>query len=335
MISATRILGSMPVGPQEVTDVSTRLRRRVHIALALASVLPLLVLAYVMHLHLLRGSDPADAGTVVRFELLLLFTVLGMVAGAWLIWGLGRTVAQMARMMARDAKASALDSRTDEMKVVMTNFSRMLETIERQAGEIKSLGARLDGAYRDLESANLRLKETSFKDDVTGLYNRRFFTIRLEEEISRYRRFNHPLSVVLLDLDGFKSVNDDLGHPAGDETLRGMAEILLRHSRGINVICRYGGDEFAVLLVETSKAGARLYADRIRYVLSSYQFAHKRRVTASFGIASLPEDVAPTAEDLIQAADEALYAAKRSGKNRVSVHEDIGVVQAVSDGKGE
>ncbi|PYM19778.1 MAG: hypothetical protein DMD81_03080 [Candidatus Rokuibacteriota bacterium] len=84
-----------------------------HIALALASVLPLLVLAYVMHLHLLRGSDPADAGTVVRFELLLLFTVLGMVAGAWLIWGLGRTVAQMARMMARDAKASALDSRTD------------------------------------------------------------------------------------------------------------------------------------------------------------------------------------------------------------------------------
>jgi len=63
------------------------------------------------------------------------------------------------------------------------------------------------------------------------------------------------VSVVLLDLDGFKSVNDDLGHPAGDETLRGMAEILLRHSRGINVICRYGGDEFAVLLVETSKAG--------------------------------------------------------------------------------
>ena len=95
-------------------------------------------------------------------------------------------------------------------------------------------------------------------------------------------------------------------------------------SRGINVICRYGGDEFAVLLVETSKSGARLYADRIRYVLSTWAFAHGRRVTASFGIASLPEDVAPAADEMIRAADEALYAAKRSGKNRVSVHEDIG-----------
>jgi len=308
----------MPVGPQEVTDVSTRLRRRVHIALALASVLPLLVLAYVMHLHLLRGSDPADAGTVVRFELLLLFTVLGMVAGAWLIWGLGRTVAQMARMMARDAKASALDSRTDEMKVVMTNFSRMLETIERQAGEIKSLGARLDGAYRDLESANLRLKETSFKDDVTGLYNRRFFTIRLEEEISRYRRFNHPLSIVVLDLDHFKQVNDELGHQVGDETLRAVAQVLTKHSRGLNVVSRYGGDEFTMLLVETPKAGARVYAERIRALLAEQSFPHGRTVTGSLGIASLPEDDVTTAEDLFKLADEALYVAKRGGRNQVA-----------------
>ena len=89
------------------------------------------------------------------------------------------------------------------------------------------------------------------------------------------------------------------------------------------MICRYGGDEFAVLLVETSKAGAKLYADRIRQVLSTHRFAHGRRLTASFGIASLPEDVAPGADDLMRAADEALYAAKRAGKNRVSVFEDV------------
>jgi diguanylate cyclase (GGDEF)-like protein len=140
--------------------------------------------------------------------------------------------------------------------------------------------------------------------------------------VSRYRRFNHPVSVVLLDLDGFKEINDELGHAAGDETLRGMADILLKHSRGINVICRYGGDEFAVLLVETSKGGARLYADRIRYVLPTHHFGHGRRVTASFGIASLPEDVVPSPDGLIRAADEALYAAKRAGKNRVCVYED-------------
>jgi diguanylate cyclase (GGDEF)-like protein len=172
------------------------------------------------------------------------------------------------------------------------------------------------------EQTYARLKELAFKDEVTGLYNRRFFSIRLEEEVSRYRHFNHPVSVVLLDLDNFKAINDGLGYAAGAETLRGMADILLNQTRGINVICRYGGDRFATLLVETSKNGARLYADRIRYILSSSTFSHGRRVTASFGIASLPEVVTPSTEELIRAADEALYAAKRAGKNRVSIHED-------------
>jgi diguanylate cyclase (GGDEF)-like protein len=209
----------------------------------------------------------------------------------------------------------------------MDSFSRMLSTIERQAQEIDRYALRLDNAYKEIETSSAQLKEFSFKDEVTGLYNRRFFSIRLEEEVSRYRRFNHPVAVVLLDLDGFKEINDELGHAAGDETLRGMAEILLKYSRGINVICRYGGDEFAVLLVETSKGGARLYADRIRYVLPGFHFVHGRRVTASFGIASLPEDVTPAPDALIRAADEALYAAKRAGKNRVSVYEDIRAIE--------
>jgi len=123
---------------------------------------------------------------------------------------------------------------------------------------------------------------------------------------------------VLMDLDGFKAVNDDMGHAVGDETLRDVGQILMKHSRGINVVSRYGGDEFAVLLVETSKAGARLYADRIRQIISTYPFSHGKSITASFGIASLPEDEATTSEDLIRAADDALYAAKRGGKNQVA-----------------
>ncbi len=142
---------------------------------------------------------------------------------------------------------------SDEVDTLMHSFSRMLVTIEQQASDVNEYARRLDTAYKELESTSAQLKEFSFKDEVTGLYNRRFFSIRLEEEVSRYRRFNHPVSVVLLDLDGFKAVNDDLGHGAGDETLRAMAEILLKQSRGINVICRYGGDEFAVLLVETEQ----------------------------------------------------------------------------------
>jgi diguanylate cyclase (GGDEF)-like protein len=320
------------VRPEEPTLVPGGARRTIMLALWLTSFIPLMVLAYSFYVYLFPLLDHTRRiRDLPWLQALLVFTGLLMAVGGLLIWDLTRALPKREEPAAvppplperlPGAAESAADADT-----LLHSFSRMLAPIEQQAAALDRYATRLDAAYHELESTNARLKEFSFKDEVTGLYNRRFFSIRLEEEVSRYRRFNHPVSVVLLDLDGFKAVNDELGHAAGDETLRGMAEILLRHSRGINVICRYGGDEFAILLVETSKAGARLYADRIRYVLSSSQFAHRRRVTASFGIASLPEDVAPTADDLIRAADEALYAAKRAGKNRVSVHEDVGMPQ--------
>ncbi len=327
--------------PNEPSLVAGGARRTIMLALVLTSFIPLMVVGYSLYAYLLPLLDHTrQVRDLPWLQALLAFTGLLMAVGGVLIWDLTRVLARHESEAPESTPAPvqphATSGSLDDADGLLHSFSRMLAPIEQQAAALDRYATRLDNAYRELESTNARLKEFSFKDEVTGLYNRRFFSIRLEEEVSRYRRFNHPVSVVLLDLDAFKSVNDDLGHAAGDETLRGMAEILLRHSRGINVICRYGGDEFAVLLVETSKAGARLYADRIRYVLSSYEFAHRRRVTASFGIASLPEDVAPTADDLIQAADEALYAAKRAGKNRVSVHEDVAVVHpAASEAKAE
>jgi len=321
--------------PEQPSPVAGGARRTIMLALCLTSFIPLLVLAYSFYAYFLPLLDHTQ---LIRdlpwLEALLVFTGLLMVVGGLLIWDVTRALPRQDDPLPvppslPEGLATADPSSADDADTLLHSFSRMLAPIEQQAAALDRYATRLDAAYQELESTNARLKEFSFKDDVTGLYNRRFFSIRLEEEVSRYRRFNHPVSVVLLDLDSFKAVNDELGHAAGDETLRGMAEILLRHSRGINVICRYGGDEFAILLVETSKAGARLYADRIRFVLSSSQFAHRRRITASFGIASLPEDVAPTADDLIRAADEALYVAKRAGKNRVSVHEDAGVTPSV------
>jgi diguanylate cyclase (GGDEF)-like protein len=324
------------------TPAARRIKRKILIAMALTAFLPMLVVAYLVYAYALPLLDPQAQERNLPWMLVMLGgTGLLMAAGSFMLWDLATSVVRHADALdaARRSASGTGTSRptpspetsavqqyvqqSDEVDTLMHSFSRMLVTIEQQASDVNEYARRLDTAYKELESTSAQLKEFSFKDEVTGLYNRRFFSIRLEEEVSRYRRFNHPVSVVLLDLDGFKAVNDDLGHGAGDETLRAMAEILLKQSRGINVICRYGGDEFAVLLVETSKSGARLYADRIRYVLSTWTFAHGRRVTASFGIASLPEDVAPAAEELIRAADEALYAAKRAGKNRVSVHEDV------------
>jgi diguanylate cyclase (GGDEF)-like protein len=299
--------------------------RRISLVMMLTVLVPLLILAYGVYEHATSwlGADPLLGRDPLWSHALLGFTGLLMAAGALVVRDLASTVRRTAETVAATSKIEAsVVAKTDQIGALMGSFSRMLETIEVQTGEINQFATRLDVAYKELESTNARLKEVSFKDEVTRLYNRRFFSIRLEEEVSRYRRFNHPVSVVLLDLDGFKAVNDELGHVGGDETLRGVAELLLKHSRGINVICRYGGDEFAILLVETPKAGAQIYADRIRHVLATHEFPHGRRVSASFGIACLPEDVAAAAEDLIRAADEALYAAKRAGKNRVSTHDE-------------
>ena len=302
----------------DLATAGRRLRIKVLLALTLASGVPILVLAYVVRGLIVPGlgADPTLDLMVLRAVLIL--TIVGVLAGAYIIWDIGGTVARMAQVMASEQVMGGLVRRNDEVGTLMGSFNKMLTTIEHQAAEINSFATRLDAAYKELESTNARLQETSFKDEVTGLYNRRFFSLRLEEELSRYRRFNHPVSVVLLDLDGFKSVNDSLGHSVGDDTLRDVAQILMKHSRGINVVSRYGGDEFAVLLVETSKAGARLYADRIREVVAKYPFSHGKILTASFGVASLPDDEAGTAEDLFRSADEALYAAKRAGKNQVA-----------------
>ena len=301
-------------------------RRKISLALTLTALVPLLILAYSLYASVMSwlGHEPIYGRDLLWSQALLVFTGLLMAAGGFVIWDLGATVRRTAETVAATSRVeSAVAEKTDQIGVLMGSFSRMLSTIETQTGEINQFAARLDVAYRELESTNTRLKEVSFKDEVTSLYNRRFFSIRIEEEVSRYRRFNHPVSVVLLDLDGFKAINDELGHAMGDETLQGVGELLIKHSRGINVICRYGGDEFAILLVETPKAGAQIYADRIRSVLEHHVFPHGQRVSASFGIATLPEDVGPAAEDLLRAADEALYAAKRAGKNRVSSHESV------------
>lgn len=251
------------------------LRHQTLVGLALCSVLPLLMLAYVISWYVLPVIHPQDTMTFLALQVLLLAAMVIMVTGGY----------------------SMLDYQTNQI----ARFVAQLET-----------------ARRGLADANERLQELSFKDPVTGLYNRRFFMIRLEDEISRYRRFGHPVSVVLLDLDGFKAVNDKLGHAVGDDTLRDVARVLVENSRGINVLARYGGDEFAVLLVEADRAGARDYAERMRALLAEHRFEHGMPVTGSFGVAAVPTDGTLNPDALLHIADEALYAAKRGGKNQVA-----------------
>jgi len=163
---------------------------------------------------------------------------------------------------------------------------------------------------------NARLEDLSFKDVSTELYNSRYFALRIDEEVKRHTRFGHPLSLVVVNIDHFKHLNTDHGVAAGDEVLREVARLLLKHSRSFTIIARLDGDGFAALLANTPKAGAVTYSQRIRGVIAAHPFAHGA-LTASFGVAGLPADAA-SAEDLITAAQRALAEAKQLGRNRVA-----------------
>ena len=164
---------------------------------------------------------------------------------------------------------------------------------------------------------NARLEELSFRDPLTDVYNRRYFKLRLDEEAKRHLRFEQPLSLVLIDIDLFKTINDKFGHGVGDTVLREAAQLLVNQSRSFTTVTRYGGDEFAVVLVNTPKAGAVTYASRMKGVIERYPFAHGA-VTISLGVATLPDD-ARDPDDLFSAADRGLYDAKRVGRNSVGV----------------
>ncbi len=175
--------------------------------------------------------------------------------------------------------------------------------------------ARAFAAYAAIAVRSARLEELSFKDPLTDGYNRRYLMLRLYEEVSRAARYQQPLSLILLDLDGFKSINDRWGHGAGDDVLKQVVQLLASQSRRDSVVARYGGDEFIALLPSTTKAAALIYADRMRAIIERYPFQHGP-LTASFGVAGYPDDPGNVG-DLIKRADHALYEAKRRGRNLV------------------
>jgi diguanylate cyclase (GGDEF)-like protein len=184
------------------------------------------------------------------------------------------------RCRSRAVRSSACSSSsTRDAAGVVVPFDKELE------GLVQALASQAAVAIR-----NTRLEELSFKDPLTGVFNRRYFSVRLDEESKRHTRFAEPLSLVLIDLDRFKWINDELGHRAGDDTLKEAARVISANSRSFSIVTRYGGDEFAILLVNTPKAGAVKYAQRIKDVIERHPFPHGP-LTVSVGVAAMPEDL--------------------------------------------
>jgi diguanylate cyclase (GGDEF)-like protein len=210
-------------------------------------------------------------------------------------------------MIAQEAVLGLIDVRSAKLNEVLTEANaRFFEVMASTAAN----ALRNAQLYEEVE-------HRARTDFLTGLPNHRFFQTTLSVELGRAQRHNHPLSLLIVDLDFLKEVNDRFGHPSGDVVIKAIAETIRSSCREIDFAARYGGEEFTVILPETPLAGAIQVADRIRERIASEQFSGIGSITASIGLSNYPVN-ALSKEDLIRVADQALYIAKNGGRDRVA-----------------
>jgi diguanylate cyclase (GGDEF)-like protein len=199
---------------------------------------------------------------------------------------------------------------------------RAEEKIYLMLSEKERLVKELSYANTELEKSQAILRDLAIRDELTRLYNRREMDLILQEEMQRSRRYNRPLSLVMLDIDHFKNVNDEYGHPGGDQILRSFGFLLKENLRATDRPIRYGGEEFGIILPEQDGDEAWKTAERLRQVIAGHSFALDKSIeerltihlTVSLGVGVFPID-ADSKESLITHADQALYEAKRKGRN--------------------
>lgn len=210
-----------------------------------------------------------------------------------------------------DAKVRALEAGAADYLVKPFEEPELLARVKTQQ-KMKRL-------RDELRRANARLRELAIRDPLTGLFNRRHWRYTLEREMERCRRHDRPASVLMVDIDRFKEVNDHLGHGMGDRVLTEVGRRLEADSRAQDTVARFGGEEFTVLLPETSGAEAAEVADRMRRAVAELTFPGLEGFTVrvSVGVAACDDLADATADDMMTAADRALYAAKRGGRDRV------------------
>lgn len=204
------------------------------------------------------------------------------------------------------------EKRADEIGMLIKGYNLM-------ASEIKS-------KTRKLEKLSQELKVLSVTDGLTGLYNHKHFYDVLENELIKAGRYEHTLSILFIDIDLFKNLNDRFGHKVGDEVLKQVAATLSGNVRKADAIFRYGGEEFAVILAETDKQNAYVLAEKLRKSIERLEVAAEEpigKVTVSIGVASYPDD-ADEYNGLVVAADAALYKAKDAGRNRCVLYDKAG-----------
>jgi len=218
-----------------------------------------------------------------------------------------------------EAKVEGLEAGADDYITKPIDFAELKARL-RSMLRIKRLQEALEEREKELLEMNERLRFMSLTDGLTGLDNRRHLNERIDEMFQHAQRLNEPFSIVMCDLDKFKSVNDTYGHQAGDEVLKQLADILKDEAREIDRVGRYGGEEFMLLLPGTVLDAAVTFAERVRKRIERHTFTFtggSTKRTSSFGVAGWPHPQIEDSDSLVRMADDALYVAKETGRNRV------------------
>ncbi len=273
------------------------------------------------------GKSAINAAKTQTLDLILLDIVLPDLNGKevcrWLKLNQGTKGIPVIMLTAKGStpdKVTGLESGADDY------ISKPFEEMELNARiyaclRTKSLQDELRLKNRQLEELLERVEVLAVTDPLTELFNRRRFETVLEKEFKRTERYKTPLSGLMIDIDHFKAINDNHGHHVGDMVLHDLAKILKSVFREIDIIARWGGEEFVVLLPQTDKAAALKSATRVMKMISSHKFPSMpdKKITVSIGVASAPSPDIESGEKMINECDIAMYEAKKNGRNRVEV----------------
>jgi len=213
-----------------------------------------------------------------------------------------------------------LQEANEELSGMNLSYEKLLAEYKKEKTQAEKLARELQKTNGRLNEANDKLKETSVRDYLTGLYNRRFLFDFLDKEVSRTQRYGGHFSILMLDIDYFKKINDTYGHHSGDLVLKSMSKKTLEIKRSADLVARYGGEEFVIVLPQTDLRGAMTFAERLRKAIETMEIPADDRtlnITVSIGITAYVAESKLTATELIDVADKALYDAKNSGRNRV------------------
>jgi len=324
LVASSRVVTRRVLGTRLSPQMFSRLRRAEHGTIIYTNMRGLEVIGTLEPVPQLRWMVIAEKSTEVAFAqvrsfrniaLVVIVLVLGLVAAV--AYRLGLLIVRPLERLAQGAAVVAMgDLDVDLPSTDRGEVGALTSVFNHMVSRLREGRDALDRTNAELVSKNAELERLSVTDGLTGLTNHRSLMQRLTAEAVRSQRTDRSFVFLMADVDHFKQYNDTFGHPAGDEVLKRVAAILTEVTRSVDCVARYGGEEFALLLPETDMAGAMEVAERIRARVEA-EDTPGRHVTLSLGVAEFPRDASDVA-GIIAIADQALYVAKKAGRNQVA-----------------